>query len=58
MCATELSLCLSAGIKALLLDVADFFVDLYYVFDERQNAKKNFENLGVKELKILEHCPT
>ena len=53
MCATELSLCLAAGIKALLLDAADFFVDLYYFFGERQNPKKNFENSWGERAEII-----
>lgn len=56
------SLCLTAGIKALPLDVDDFFVDLYYFFDKSAKRKEEFrafqDFVGVKELKILKHCPT
>ena len=54
------SLCLAAGIKALPLD--DFFVDLYYFFDKSAKRKEEFREfqsfVGVKELKIIKHCPT
>ena len=47
------SLCLAAGIKALLLDVDDFFIDHDYFFDKSAKRKEELwefqDFVGVKE---------
>ena len=62
-CVCHLSnLCLLAGVKALPIDIDDFFVDLFYYFDKSSKRKEEFhefqEFTGTKELKIIKHCKT
>ena len=62
-CVCHLSnLCLLAGVKALPVDVDDFFVDLFYFFNKSAKRKEEFrefqEFTGTKELKIIKHCKT
>ena len=62
-CVCHLSnLCLLAGVKALPVDVGDFFVDLFYIFNKSAKQKEEFrefqEFTGTKELKIIKHCKT
>jgi hypothetical protein len=62
-CVCHLSnLCLLAGVKALPIDVDDFFVDLFYYFDKSSKRKEELrefqEFTGTKELKIIKHCKT
>ena len=56
------NLCLLAGVENLPVDVDDFFVDLYYYFDNSTKRKEEFNEFqvftGVKELKIIKHCKT
>ena len=62
-CVCHLSnLCLLAGVKALPVDIDDFFVDLFYFFNKSAKRKDEFrefqEFTGTKELKIIKHCKT
>lgn len=62
-CVCHLSnLCLLAGVKALPIDVDDFFVDLFYFFNKSAKRKEEFRDFQefteTKELKILKHCKT
>ena len=62
-CVCHLSnLCLLAGVKALPVDVNDFFVDLFYFFNKSAKRKKEFcefqKFTGTKEFKIIKHCKT
>ena len=56
------NLCLLAGVKALPVDVDDFFVDLFYYFDKsakRKEELREFQDFtDTKKLKIIKHCKT
>ncbi len=56
------NLALLAGVKALPIDVDDFFVDLYYYFEKSAKRKHDLHEFqhftDTKELKILKHCKT
>ena len=49
-------------VKALPIDVDDFFVDLFYFFNKSAKRKEEFRDFQefteTKELKILKHCKT
>lgn len=49
-------ICVYYGVKALPVDVDDFFVDLFYFFNKSAKRKKEFrefqEFTGTKELSI------
>ena len=62
-CVCHLSnLCLLAGVKALPIDVDDFFVDLFYFFNKSTKRKEEFrefqEFTETAQLKIIKHCKT
>jgi len=54
------NLCLQAGVKVLLIDVDDFFVDLFYYFDKSAKRKEfhEFQEFtDTKKLKISTASP-
>lgn len=56
------NLALLAGVKALPVDINDFFVDLFYYFDKSVKRKEDLHEFQLftdtKPLKILKHCKT